>query len=147
MAPNKSYWSIIKKVMMILAFVAGLGTVAGLFIAYGQWKQSEIDYKENQKLVTFTTPKDKVISDEHMNSDYTPVKSFQGMQRMDSIYTFALEQFQEKQHNDSINHALEHYNDSIKKLKDKKVERSRAGRDSINILILEQLQKLNDTTQ
>ncbi len=118
--------------------------VAGGFLG-GKFLQKDEDYKENVKTVQFDDASQKAKTIEHINSDYTPVKQYQNQQRLDSIYVFAMEQFQEKQYNDSIIHAEEHYKDSIKKLKEKKVEKSRAGRDSVNVLILQQLRKLNDT--
>ena len=116
---------------MLLAFFGALGGVFAVFIAYGRWSESEKNYKENQKLVQFDNPEDKALSDQHMNSPYTPVKGFQSMQRVDSIYTFALDQFKERKDQDSA-----------KKVKQKLVERSRAVRDSQNLRTLQQINEI-----
>lgn len=133
-----NYWGYIDKTMKIIAFLGALGAIIAVFVAYGSWQEREANYKKNQKEVTFDNSKDKHKTQEHINSDYTPIKSYQKQQKLDSIYTFALEVFESNK---------EDKDDAIKSRAKRdsiivETRKSQAKTDSVVIKILEKLNNI-----
>jgi len=108
-----------------LVLVSVVGVIWGAFevsIGFGEWKESEKNKEIQLEKRIFDNESDKTKSDEHMNSDYTPVKSYQKQLKLDSVYGFALEQFKAGNIRDSLNKIKDVAKDSSRLKRSKDIE-------------------------